>query len=278
MVIWPAVGRAASAAPGSLELGHASYLYNCARCHGQSGTGDGPDGRVLTARPANLPQVIQGQSDERVVSRIMTGEPRLWLSGRNPENDAETWALYEYLRRLPDVRWKAADAGRRIYVVRCAGCHGWYGRPPTPSPGGDARIPRSLASSAFQDTVRDATLEALVRHDGERLPALDATPTESEAADLAAFVRLLSPGYEMYSRYCVTCHGIHGEMEEGRRGSRPWFSFDAKYFRSRYADEVRARIWHMLKGARPEMPHFEGVLEPGEARAIVAYLRTLPAR
>jgi mono/diheme cytochrome c family protein len=91
-----------------------------------------------------------------------------------------------------------------------------------------------------------------------------------------SFVRLLSPGYELYYRYCVSCHGPHGRSGETKAGGRPRFVFDERYFRSLYAEELRERIWHMLRGVKPEMPHFEATLTAGDVRAILAYLRSLP--
>lgn len=38
----------------TVERGAAVYLQNCASCHGATGRGDGPQGRQLSPRPANL--------------------------------------------------------------------------------------------------------------------------------------------------------------------------------------------------------------------------------
>ena len=101
-------------------------------------------------------------------------------------------------------------------------------------------------------------------------------PSEADAPPLVSFVRLLSPGYELYYRYCVSCHGPHGRSGETKAGGRPRFVFDERYFRSLYAEDLRERIWHMLRGVKPEMPHFDATLTTGEVRAILAYLRSLP--
>jgi hypothetical protein len=68
-------------------------------------------------------------------------------------------------------------------------------------------------------------------------------------------VRLLSPGYELYDRFCAVCHGLDG--------TPPWVNpqdasgaeivleglptFDDEYFRIRSEDQVRSWVRHMLQ-------------------------------
>jgi mono/diheme cytochrome c family protein len=137
--------------------------------------------------------------------------------------------------------------------------------------------PRDLSKPEFQSGVTDDELETLVRHGKAGMPALDPPVDPEEAKGLRSFVRVLSRGYELYYRYCVTCHGPHGRAGEEKSGDRPRVVFDERYFeKNPYPDLVRERIWHMLKGARPPMPHFEATLTRDQIRAILAYLRSLP--
>jgi mono/diheme cytochrome c family protein len=137
--------------------------------------------------------------------------------------------------------------------------------------------PRDLSKPEFQAGVTDYELETLVRHGKAGMPALDPPVDAEEAKELRSFVRMLSRGYELYYRYCVSCHGAHGSAGEEKSWDRPRVVFDERYFeKNPYPDPVRERIWHMLKGARPPMPHFEATLTPDQVRAILAYLRSLP--
>src|SRR5206468_10201514 len=79
--------------------GRRLYLLNCARCHGDNATGDGPDGRGLEARPADLRRsdLLSTHSDEQLVARIREGQPRLRLSVPMPRRSTETEALEEFL-------------------------------------------------------------------------------------------------------------------------------------------------------------------------------------
>jgi mono/diheme cytochrome c family protein len=102
--------------------------------------------------------------------------------------------------------------------------------------------------------------------------------TEAEVADLIHFVRLLSPGFELYDRFCSTCHGFHGEGATGplTTAPAPHFAFDANYFRTHTGDEIRQAIWHMLEEKFPCMPHFADTLSTPEVKAILLYLHSLP--
>ena len=261
-----------------IERGRRLYLLNCARCHGDSATGDGPDGHALEARPADLRRsdVLSTYTDEQLVARIREGQPRLRLFLPMPRRSTETEALEEFLRSIPSVGWPLVDAGRAFYLNHCENCHGPYGHGDGAALDRSRRAPRDLSDSSFQHQVTDQELGMLVRHAKPEMPKLHPRPSEADTPALVSFVRLLSPGYELYYRYCVSCHGPHGRSGETKAGGRPRFVFDERYFRSLYPEELRERIWHMLRGVKPEMPHFEATLTPGDVRAILAYLRALP--
>src|SRR5215470_3289908 len=89
-----------------IERGRRLYLLNCARCHGDGATGDGPDGRALEARPADLRRsdLLSTHTDEQLVSRIREGQPRLRLALPTPLRSTETEALEEFLRSIPSIR------------------------------------------------------------------------------------------------------------------------------------------------------------------------------
>jgi mono/diheme cytochrome c family protein len=279
LLLFASVTLAAGAVDkAEIKRGRQIYLLNCARCHGDNATGDGPDGRAFQPRPSDLRQdtILGAHDDEQLIRRIREGQPRLKIVSPTPLRSTDTEALEEFLRRIPSIRWSLADDGRVIYVSRCGPCHGLYGHGDGPELDRSLRAPRDLSDPSFQGQVTDRELALLVRHARPGMPKLRVRPSEADAAPLVSFVRLLSPGYELYYRYCVTCHGPHGRIGEAKPGARARFVFDEQYFRSLYAEELRERIWHMLRGAKPEMPHFEGTLTPGDVKAVLAYLRSLP--
>jgi mono/diheme cytochrome c family protein len=269
-----------TAAPSgrSVANGRALYDARCASCHGPRGRGDGPDADLSHSPPRNLREgFITRYSDSELVRRILDGQ-RLQLA-LDPTGvrarATEVEAIAAHLERLPQVDWRLAERGLEIYVDHCELCHGPYGRPHASLPPG-VRTPRDLADPAFQRGIDDAELRTVVRHGRRGMPALSPHWSDEDLRALVAFVRLLSPGYERYTRYCAACHGDDG------RGSgsfaevavaRPTVVFDRAYFARHDPEQVRAAVWHMVDQKKPSMPHFHSQLSDAQARAIVAYLK-----
>ncbi len=274
---------AVSAAGAERLDGRTLYMQHCARCHGASGRGDGPDATLFVNPPRSLRRdFLDAHPTADVVQRVLESRrnqlaldlPAL----RARALDAEI--VLTYLRRLPDVDWSAADSGQTLFVARCAPCHGAFGRP-----GPDAvlppgvRPPRDLSDPAFQRSTSNADLVIAVRHGRAGMPALTPRLSEDEARQAAAYVRLLSPGYVAYATYCAQCHGDHGIGTGSFTESypAPTVIFDRAYFARRDPEELRSSVWHMLAQHQPSMPHFRGTLSESQARAIVEYLKQLRA-
>jgi mono/diheme cytochrome c family protein len=95
---------------------------------------------------------------------------------------------------------------------------------------------------------------------------------DDEAPALAAYVRLLSPGYETYEHLCAGCHGEEG-TGSGSQGSRRAVAFDRAFMAAHDAAALRKGVWHMLADEHPAMPHFRGALSEADARAVVGFLK-----
>jgi len=259
--------------------GRALYLRECAGCHGREGRGDGPDAGALAQKPSDLRGgELARYTTAELTRRVLDGWPlRLELdSAALAARRAESAALVAHLQRLPAVDWPPVLDGWLLYAQRCAGCHGAYGRPASPPPAG-VRAPRDLASADFQRSWNDAELLVVVRHGRAGMPALVPRLPESDGPPLAAFVRLLSPGFELYQRHCARCHGDDGrgtgEVPAGM--GQPTVVFDEAYFRGHDGEALQVSVFHMVEEKKPLMPHYRRVLDEGQAGAIVDYLRGL---
>ena len=275
-----AVVLLSAAVASAVTDGRRLYLRQCAPCHGVNGRGDGPDAVLFATRPRNLHEgFLDRFSTDDLVRRVRHGQTlRLVLDPaalRRRSNEVES--VVAYLQRLSTVDWKRADVGWAVYVDRCAMCHGPYGTPLGPPPSG-VQPPRSLADPAFQTSMSEATMVEVVRHGREGMPGLTPRLSEDEARDVAAYVRLFSPGFEIYTSTCAACHGDHGVPTGSFAESapQPTAVFDRNYFSRHDAEALRGSVWHMLDEHQPSMPHFAGVLTEAEARAIVEYLRQQP--
>lgn len=275
-------GGAASAAPEaeSGKSGAALYMRNCAPCHGEEARGDGPSAVLFPTQPRNLREgFLDKYSTDDLVRRVRDGRPLPLALDIDALKRAagEAGAIDRHIRKLPTLDWLTVERGWSIYAERCTLCHGQFGRSKGELPEG-VRPPRDLGSAEFQTAVTDAQLVDAVRHGRKGMPALIPRLRVDEAATVAAFVRVLGPGFESYSTYCAQCHGDDG-VGIGNFDSTvgaPAVTFDAAYFARVDAGKVRESIWHMLEREKPSMPHFRRDISESDARAVIEYLRTLP--
>lgn len=277
-------GRAARAAGlGTLAIllfagvaaaadGGALYRQHCAACHGAEGRGGGEAAVFVTAPPD-----LRALSAESLVQRIIAGRatPVDLSAATLGARAAYVEPLVAYVRRMPDVDWPRADAGAALFADRCALCHGPFGTPPANPPPG-VRPPRDLAAPTFQAATSPADLIETVRHGRRGMPGLTPRLSEGEAADLATFVRLLSPGHTTYAQNCANCHGDHGIPSGGlAESAQPPLLFDRAWLARQDPEVLRRNVWHMLGERQPTMPHFATLLTEDQARAI-AHLLAAP--
>lgn len=253
------------------------YRSHCASCHGASGDGGGPDAAIFAPPPPDLRRgFLRRYEIEELVERVRTGGPRdLTLDPEALRAQAtEVESLIGYLQRLPSVNWRAADAGQAIFLCRCADCHGRRGKPGTSLPPG-VRRPRDLSDREFLGSLDDDALVRLARHGRKGMPALLPRVSEEDGRSVVAFVRLFSPGYDLYSRYCATCHADdgRGRSSAGEVLNPPAVIFDHPYFHHTDPERLRTSVWHMVARHKPTMPHYRAELSAPQARAIVTYLK-----
>jgi len=267
------------AGPGGRQL----YLENCARCHGLQRRGDGADAPFFLPRPRDLSTgFAKRYAPDELVARVRDGTP-LSLA-IDPEGRAARARTVEnilaHLERLPDIDWKTVDAGGALYGRRCEVCHGQFGQPwpRIDLPNGVQAPPRDLRSPEYQSSVSDAELIQAFRHGKAGMPAVPPALSPDESRQLAAFVRVLSPGFEAYSFYCAPCHGDDGRGRGIllRKDERPHVVLDRAYLTGKTPEELRAAVSHMMDEGGGGMPHFKDVLDDGTLRVIVEYLQNSP--
>lgn len=267
------------------SLGEVLYLRHCADCHGWEGRGDGPLAAILAAKPRDLRQqkeLFAKNSDAQIIARILYGIPLTTVSSAAPPySEGESTALITYLRQLPTTNWEEVGRGKDVYDSLCAACHGLYGR-------GDGLAAHSLpvrspdlTSPAYQQISTDALIRSITNGKGA-MPGAGDVLTAHEIKAVVSFLRILSPGYELYMRFCAHCHGFDGQpppasaeeiLSTARQKSPP--PFDISYFRVHTTEQIRRGIQHMRREPRPVMPHLARQLTAEETSEIVRYLRTL---
>ena len=172
------------------------------------------------------------------------------------------------------------DEGAEIFMERCAICHGAFGKPWPPAflPEGVQRPPRDLWDPKFQRETSDAELIAAVQHGQGVMPGIPGLQGEEQAKKLLPFIRLLSPGFEIYSYYCAVCHGDDGNPAHAIApdDEKPHVVFDRAWLAKKEPEQLRVDVAHMLTEHGTGMPHFRDVFDDAELKAIVKYLKALP--
>jgi len=268
--------------------GEAVYIRYCADCHGWQGQGAGPVSQALGRTPPALNQasLFARATDDELIAWILLGkELTIPLSeAAFPETEAEVTLLVQHVRSLPSIPWQQVRAGQDLYDELCIACHGIYGRGDGSLAASLAFPPRDLSTPPYQSQVSDEALMRIIAEGKGAMPAASEVLSEKDIRAVVAFVRVLSPGFERYDRFCAICHGQDGQPTEFMPEEIWDFSiepsgivkFDASYFETQTDEHLRVWVRHMLKQSRTVMPHFAGQLNADEAKQILTYLRTLP--
>lgn len=107
----PAAARAASnpivRTPEVLSSGRAHFADHCATCHGNDGKGQTNYGRKLSPRAPDMTLLAtQSLSDGELFWIIENGVRLTGMPGfgdEDPSNDAQSWHLVHFIRRLPAI-------------------------------------------------------------------------------------------------------------------------------------------------------------------------------
>ncbi len=280
--------KAVTLATHKLTQGEVLFLRHCAGCHGTSARGDGAVGPALGIRPRNLRQtgLFTDETEPAWVNRILHGRAMSVsvLSTKALPDEGDIEQLAQHLRRLPSLPWREIDSGERVYDSLCLSCHGVYGHGDGPLATTLPVPPRDFVAAPFQQQVTDEALFHTISEGKGTMPGSADVLSADDRKAVIAFIRLFTPGYELYDRYCVGCHG-----NKGRPASReildilgqgdtwePPPALDHEFFRTRNDERLRKGIRRMLTLNRMPMPHFAGELTAEQVRLVIGYLRTLP--
>ena len=89
--------------PSVIAAGRKLYVSKCERCHGQKGTGDGPDADSNFAERMDLTRADRADEnpDGIVFHKIMTGRVKPKMPAFNEELSREqAWAIVAYVQTL----------------------------------------------------------------------------------------------------------------------------------------------------------------------------------
>ncbi|MDT8414783.1 MAG: cytochrome c [Flavobacteriaceae bacterium] len=82
------------------KKGKKVFQSNCIVCHGDAGKGDGPGGKALNPKPADLTSdKVQAQTDGEIFWKITNGRGAM-VKWEPVISEAQRWDLVNYIRSL----------------------------------------------------------------------------------------------------------------------------------------------------------------------------------
>jgi mono/diheme cytochrome c family protein len=179
----PAPALAANSFPASapdVDSGAAIYAEKCAPCHGNTGRGDGSQASALpvTVPPLGRADFAFDKSPARWYGVVTQGNLQNFMPGFASLSDQQRWDVVAYALSL-SASAEQVQAGKALYEVNCAECHGLDGR--------------KLPNASLADQGRMAALSnqdiAVLSQKGipPAMPA--ANLSDVDAANLAAYAR-----------------------------------------------------------------------------------------
>ena len=177
--------------------------------------------------------------------------------------------------------------GRAVYVEQCIQCHGAAGRGDGPKarhlvgpPPADLADRSALAGTSPMDMYRKTAIGVAgtgMPEYAEALSPEDRWAVTAYIATLRADPGLVREGEGWYAAQCASCHGVtgHGDGPLATTLSVSPPALADLAVQARFSDD---ELVELIQHGRPgtPMPGFARTVDPGAARAIVAFVRTLP--
>lgn len=104
-----AVAKAPQADRAMLAQGKKLYTTHCLSCHGATGAGDGPVGKVLNPKPrnfANAKAFKKGSKPAQIFKTLTNGLPGTMMTAFKHLAEKDRWAVTYYVKSFHDPKIK----------------------------------------------------------------------------------------------------------------------------------------------------------------------------
>lgn len=171
----PTLGPLYPSAAPDIENGKAIFVENCAPCHGDTGLGDGEQGKQLpvTVIPIGLPEYANKAAPEKWYTTVTQGNIDRFMPPFLSLSDQERWDVVHYAFTLHTTN-EQLELGKTLFEETCADC-------------GDVFNNLQMMSALSGDEIVD-----MMRQGGGNLPAFGANFSDEEAYAVAAYIRTLT--------------------------------------------------------------------------------------
>jgi mono/diheme cytochrome c family protein len=295
--------QSAHAQPAGSESsqGRALYETHCAFCHGSDGRAETPVGHILRPAPRNFTDPIEmGRlTDDQIYRAIKDGKPGTAMAAWGQVlTEPQIGDVMDYIRTflpagarsLPPERL-SLEIGRRIYDKECAFCHGADGSANTDAAKVLRPKPRNLADPTEMARVDDGRMYAAIKlgRAGTAMAGWGDLLTPAEIIHVMRYVRSLQHplpagmtrtgldvlvGGQVYTQYCVPCHGDKGDAqtELGRVLVPHPRDFTKTAEMKQLTDDQMARAISRGKPGTAMAP-WGGILDPDDIRRVILFIR-----
>ena len=267
----------------AIERGAATYIEDCADCHGEQG-----EGVRGTAPALNTREFLAEASDHSLFSAIADGRPGTsmpaWGQAQGgPHNTQVIDDMVALIRSWEEsapsldeiVLQGDAQRGAIVFSTTCYVCHGISGEGTEKG----LRLNDPVHLAKYTD---DYYREVIAKGRSDKgMPTWGSVLSEAEIEDLVAYIRTwddvavsaqvtgnVANGARIYAAGCATCHGVSGEGVDGLGASLRPNTFVASNGRAALSSVI-------LTGAEHgRMPAQFGLLSQEEVTDLIALLES----
>lgn len=171
----PTLGPLFPASAPSIENGAQIYAAKCAACHGDTGLGDGPDGKQLSVRvPAlGLAESAQSASPAQWFKVVSQGNIERFMPPFISLTDQQRWDVVSYAMSLHITPDQIAR-GKSLFEANCPDCQGKF------------------TNQEKMASLSEADLFRIIKKGNADVAAFGANFTDEETWAVAAYLRTLT--------------------------------------------------------------------------------------
>ncbi|MCX6049892.1 MAG: c-type cytochrome [Chloroflexi bacterium] len=199
------------------SLGQASFLQNCAPCHGEQGKSDGPSVSGLPAPPPQLadPATIWARSPAEYFHIVKFGRIQKFMPPWGDHlNDTQIWQTLYYAWSLHTDQAKV-QSGAQLYAQTCTECHGASGQGDGPKAKG--KLP-NFADSAQMIVQTQVQLSEQWK---KAHPTIGQDWSEDQRRNVLDYIRTFSYTPPWESAFRAGNGLLQGQVHQGTPGGSP---------------------------------------------------------
>ncbi|MHB8777764.1 MAG: c-type cytochrome [Anaerolineales bacterium] len=171
----PTLGPLYPASAPNIENGKLIYAEKCAPCHGNTGLGDGPDGKQLpvTVAAFALPETAHKASPAKWYSIVTQGNLDRFMPPFASLSNQQRWDVVSYVLTLHTTS-EQIETGRSLFEENCADCA------------------KNFSNQEMMSSLTADDIVKMIREGAGNLPAFGSSFSDEEAYAVAAYIRTLT--------------------------------------------------------------------------------------